>query len=171
MHSIQTAIAVALVAAISSAAAAQSSPDPKKKPGVWQDIITQAPFEGPYEADITTAKRVIERCARFERSIRARPDGSIRRYSREYNTGYCLGWINSAKAFLQFHNAEGNHTLGVCMPEEITSRQVIDIFLTYAYKNTESLNYNPSLILYWSLLDRYPCPAAAAQPAGAGEKK
>ncbi len=170
MHSIQTAIAVALVAAISSAAAAQSSPDPKRK-----GRVARHHHASPVRRALRSRHNHGEKGHRTLCAFRAldpRKAGRIHpQIQSRIQHGYCLGWINSAKAFLQFHNAEGNHTLGVCMPEEITSRQVIDIFLTYAYKNTESLNYNPSLILYWSLLDRYPCPATAAQPAGAVEKK
>lgn len=81
----------------------------------------------------------------------------ITRYTQNYQTGYCLGWINSAMAFLNFHNETGQHTLGVCMPEDITSRQVVDIFLGYVGRNPDDMKYNPSLLIYWSLLEAYPC--------------
>lgn len=83
--------------------------------------------------------------------------GNIRRYKRNYQTGYCLGWINSAMAFLNFHNEAGNHTLGVCMPEDMQSIDVMKAFLDYVHKNQDDMKYNPSLLIYWSLLEKYPC--------------
>ncbi len=60
-------------------------------------------------------------------------------------------------ATLNFHNQAGNHTLGVCMPEDINSVDMIRIFLNYAHKNPDDLKYNPSLLICWSLLEKYPC--------------
>ena len=60
-------------------------------------------------------------------------------------------------AFLNFHNEAGKHTLGVCMPEDMHSVDVIKTFLDYVHKNTDELKYNPSLLIYWSLLEKYPC--------------
>ena len=140
-----------------TSARAKQSPNPKSHPGVWQDV-TKAPLpEGPYGMGFTSTERVVERCTALEWSIRRDKAGNIRRYGRNYQSGYCLGWINSAMAFLNFHNEAGNHTLGVCMPEDTQSMDVVKVFLDYVNKNPDELKYNASLLIYWSLLDKYPC--------------
>ena len=131
--------------------------DPKTHPGVWQDIITAPAPEGAYGKGFTSTERVVERCTAFEWAIRHGKNGAIRWYRRNYQTGYCLGWINAAMAFLNFHDKDGNHTLGVCMPEEIESVEVVKTFLDYVHKNPDQIKYNPSLLIYWSVLEKYPC--------------
>jgi hypothetical protein len=136
---------------------AQQSPSPQSHPGVWQDVITMPAPEGPYGMSFTSTERVVERCTALEWSIRTGKDGNINKYKRSYQTGYCLGWINSAMAFLNFHNEAGKHTLAVCMPEDMQSIDVMKTFLDFVNKNPDELKYNPSLLIYWSLLDKYPC--------------
>jgi hypothetical protein len=138
-------------------AQAQQSPDPESHPGVWQDIMKAPKPEGPYGTGFTSTERVVERCSALLWSVRMRKDGSVFRYRRNYQSGYCLGWINSTMAFLNFHNEAGNHTLGVCMPEDLDSRHVIDTFLGYVHNNLDHAKYNPSLLIYWALLEKYPC--------------
>jgi hypothetical protein len=114
--------------------------------------------EGPYGTGFTSTERVVERCTAFMWSVRHNKNGSVRKYRRNYQTGFCLGWINSSMAFLNFHNEAGSHTLGVCMPDELDSRHVIDTFLEYVHNNPDHMKYNPSLLIYWALLEKYPCP-------------
>jgi hypothetical protein len=137
--------------------AVAQSPDPATHPGVWEDIMKTPRHEGPYGKGFTSTERVVERCSALLWSVRHDKEGNVRRYHRNYQTGYCLGWINSAMAFLNFHNEAGNHTLGVCMPDELDSRHVIDAFLEYVHKNRDHMKYNPSLLIYWALLEKYPC--------------
>ena len=154
-------LALALLGAASlmpaTSARAQQSPNPQSHPGVWQDVISTPSPEGPYGMGFTSTERVVERCTALEWSIRTDKDGNVRKYRRNYQTGYCLGWINSAMAFLNFHNEAGKHTLSVCMPEDMQSIDVMKVLLDYVHKNTDDLKYNPSLLIYWSLLDKYPC--------------
>jgi Rap1a immunity proteins len=154
-------LALALLGAASlmpaTSARAQQSPNPQSHPGVWQDVISTPSPEGPYGMGFTSTERVVERCTALEWSIRTDKDGNVRKYRRNYQTGYCLGWINSAMAFLNFHNEAGKHTLSVCMPEDMQSIDVMKVFLDYVHKNTDDLKYNPSLLIYWSLLEKYPC--------------
>jgi len=145
-----------LAAAVPTDAVAQQ-PTAKTHPGVWQDVITSPAPEGDYGTGFTSTQSVVERCTAFEWSVRRDKEGNVRKYKRNYQTAYCLGWINSAMAFLNFHNDAGNHTLGVCMPEDIESTAVIKVFLDYVNKNPDELKYNPSLLIYWSLLEKYPC--------------
>jgi|SRR6185369_3798837 len=145
------------LAAAAPADVAAQQPNVKTHPGVWQDVITPPAPEGSYGTGFTSTERVVERCTALEWSIRRDKDGNVRKYKRNYQTAYCLGWINSAMAFLNFHNEAGNHTLGVCMPEDVESTEVIKVFLDYVNKKPDELKYNPSLLIYWSLLDKYPC--------------
>lgn len=158
MRRLQTLIvALGLMAIPAITVSAQPSLDSKSHPGVWQDVITTPPPEGSYGTGFTSTERVVERCTALEWAIRTAKNGNIRWYRRNYQTGYCLGWVNSAMAFLNFHNEAGNHTLGVCMPEDMHSVDVVRVFLDYVNKNRDELKYNPSLLIYWSLLDKYPC--------------
>ena len=154
-------LALALLGAASlmpaTSARAQQSPNPQSHPGVWQDVISTPSPEGPYGMGFTSTERMVERCTALEWSIRTDKDGNVRKYRRNYQTGYCLGWINSAMAFLNFHNEAGKHTLSVCMPEDMQSIDVMKVLLDYVHKNTDDLKYNPSLLIYWSLLEKYPC--------------
>src|SRR5664280_3282471 len=154
-------LALALLGAASlmpaTSARAQQSPNPQSHPGVWQDVISTPSPEGPYGMGFTSTERVVERCTALEWSIRTDKDGNVRKYRRNYQTGYCLGWINSAMASLNFHNEAGKHTLSVCMPEDMQSIDVMKVLLDYVHKNTDDLKYNPSLLIYWSLLEKYPC--------------
>lgn len=113
--------------------------------------------EGPYGSGFTST----ERCTALERAIRIGSNRNIRWYRRSYQTGYCLGWINSAMAFLNFHNEAGNHTLAVCMPEDVQSIGVLTAFLDHVHKNPNVIKCNPSLLVYWALLDKYPCKSLA----------
>ena len=133
------------------------SPSPQAHPGVWEDVMMPPKPEGPYGMGFTSTERVVARCTALEWSIRRDKDGNIRKYGRNYQSGYCLGWVNAAMAFLNFHNEAGKHTLGVCMPDDIQSTEVVKVFLDYLQKNPDDMKYNPSLLLYWSLLEKYPC--------------
>jgi hypothetical protein len=133
------------------------APDPATHPGVWQDIMKAPRQEGPYGMGYTSTERVVERCSAFLWSVRHNKDGTVRGYRRNYQSGYCLGWINSSMAFFNFHNEAGHHTLGVCLPDELDSRHVIDVFLGYVHNNQDHMKYNPSLLIYWALLEKYPC--------------
>ncbi|MFG1479150.1 Rap1a/Tai family immunity protein [Xanthobacter sp. V4C-4] len=150
------ALSLGVVAQL-AAASAEDAAGPRPHLGVWEDVITAPLQEGPYGTGSTSTQRMVERCTAFEWSVKTDEAEEITKYTQNYQSGYCLGWINSALAFLNFHNETGQHTLGVCLPDGITSRQVVDLFLTYVHDNPDDLKYNPSLLIYWSLLDAYPC--------------
>lgn len=158
LHASFLALALLSLASFALPTTAQAQqPSPKAHPGVWQDVMKSPSPEGSYGSGFTGTERVIERCTALEWAIRTSKDGNIRWYRRNYQTGYCLGWINSAMAFLNFHNDAGNHTLAVCMPEDIHSVDVLRTFLDYVHKNPAETQYNPSLLIYWALLEKYPC--------------
>jgi hypothetical protein len=158
LHASFLALALLGLASFALPATAHAQqPDPKTHPGVWQDVMKAPVPEGPYGSGFTGTERVIERCTALEWAIRTGKNGNIRWYRRNYQTGYCLGWINSAMAFLNFHNEAGNHTLAVCIPEDMQSIDVLKTFLDYVHKNPDEAKYNPSLLIYWALLDKYPC--------------
>jgi len=136
---------------------AQESASPQSDPSVWQDIMKTPRREGAYGSGFTSTQRIVERCTALEWSIRRKKDGSIRKYRRNYQTGYCLGWINSAMAFLDIRDEAGKHTLGVCIPDDMDSVDIVKILLDDTHKDANSLKYNPSLLIYKSLLENYPC--------------
>ena len=136
-------------------------PSPKSHPGFWGEIMPPPAPEGGYGLGLTSTERMVESCTALEWSVRTDETGKISGYGSNYQTGYCLGWINSAMAFLNFHNDAGKHTLGVCMPEDMQSMEVVKLFLDYANNNVDDTKYNPSLLIYWALLEKYPCEKSA----------
>jgi len=135
---------------------AQQQQSQASTPGVWYDI-TKVPYaQGTYGAGLTSTRRVLERCTALLQSIKMR-DGEVRGYNRDYQTGYCLGFANSAMAFFNIRDDAGAHVLGVCLPEGADSQDVVEALLDYAHKNVEHTVYNPTLLTYWALLEKYPC--------------
>jgi hypothetical protein len=126
-------------------------------PGYWGDVMPPPAPEATYGAGRTSTKRMVEWCTELETSMRKDENGAVTEYARDYQSGYCLGWINSAMAFFNFHNEAEQHTLAVCMPETIESTELLRLFLEYVNRNIEDTKYNPSLLLYWALLEKYPC--------------
>jgi len=126
-------------------------------PGAVGDVMNPPAQEGDYGEGVTSTERMVERCTALEWSLRENKEGEVQKYERNYQTGYCLGWINSSMAYLEFHNEAGDHTLGVCMPEDIHTVDVLKIFLDYVHAKQEETKYNPSLLIYWALLEKYPC--------------
>jgi len=136
---------------------AQETSNQQPSPGVWYDI-TKTPYPlGTYGAGLTSTKRMLARCTALLWSIEKHHNGEMPKYRRDYQTGYCLGWINSTMAFMGVRNQAGDHLLGVCLPDDIDSRHVAEAFVTYSQSNREHLIYNPSLLIYWALLEKYPC--------------
>ena len=158
MRKLQAAtLALALVALASFASPGLAQPETKSHPGYFGDVMVPPAQEGSYGTGYTSTERMVERCTALEWSMRKDKQGQIRRYRRNYQTAYCLGWINSAMAFLNFHDQAGSHTLGVCMPEDLHSVDVMKVVLDYVNKNKQETIYNPSLLIYWALLEKYPC--------------
>jgi hypothetical protein len=126
-------------------------------PGFYGDMIASPPAEADYGTGFTSTERMIERCVALEKSVVENKQGEVVKYAKNAQSAYCLGWINSAMAYLNFHNEAGKHTLGVCMPETTNSNDVLKLFLDYVYKHKEDTKYNASLLIYWALLDNFPC--------------
>ena len=148
------AFAVLTLVSFAPPALAQTA---QSHPGAAPDLMNAPAQEGDYGTGVTSTERMVERCTALEWSLQTNKEGEIEKYVRNYQSGYCLGWINSSMAYLSFHNEAGNHTLGVCMPEEINTVDVLKIFLDYVHANQEETKYNPSLLIYWALLEKYPC--------------
>ena len=126
------------------------------RPGLFSDIGTPPAVEDQSHGNTTTAL-IIERCKSFLKSIDTDKDGHIRDYRHDYKAGFCLGWINASMVFLNFRDSSNAQTLGVCMPEGFHSLSVIETFLDYAKRHEDDLKYNPSFLIYWAMLEKYPC--------------
>lgn len=126
------------------------------RPGLFGDV--GAP---PTEEDIShgnaLTKLMVERCTKFVNNMRADDEGHILDYIHDYQTGFCLGWISASMVFLNIRDSAGAPALGVCLPEGIHTGVVVKTFLEYAKQNPEDWKYNPSFLIYWSMLGKYPC--------------
>jgi hypothetical protein len=126
------------------------------RPGIFGDLGAPPAKEDPTHGN-TSTDLMIERCSAFLRSIRYDKEGHIRRYRHNYNSAFCIGWINSAMVFMNFRDKDGREMLGVCLPEGTHSVDVIKTFLDFAKEHADDRQYNPSFLIYWALLDKYPC--------------
>jgi hypothetical protein len=100
---------------------------------------------------------MVRRCSRFLNTLRLDKEGHIRRYRHNYDSAFCIGWINSAMTFMNFRDKDGHEMLSVCLPEGVHSMDVVKTFLDFVKQHPDDRQYNPSFLIYWSLLDKYPC--------------
>ncbi len=126
------------------------------RPGLFSDV--GAP---PTEEDIShgnaLTKLVVERCTSLVETMRTDDEGHILDYRHNYQAGFCLGWISASMVFLNVRNSAGAPALGVCLPEGMHTGAVVKTFLEYAKQNPDDWKYNPSFLIYWSMLGKYPC--------------
>ena len=153
LHAAILATALLATAALAPPATAHS----ETHPGFYGDMMATPPAEADYGTGFTSTERMVERCVALEKSVVQNKEGEVVKYDRSYQSAYCLGWGNSAMGYLNFHNEAGNHTPGGCMPETTNSHDVLKLFLDYVYQHKEDTKYNASLLIYWALLDKYPC--------------
>lgn len=132
------------------------------RPGIFGDLGTPAAQEDPTHGN-TSTELMIRRCSSFLRSIRYNKEGHIRRYRHNYDSAFCIGWINASMVFMNFRDKDGHQMLDVCLPEGVHSMDVIKTFLDFAKEHDDDKQYNPSFLIYWSLLDKYPCKPQDAQ--------
>ena len=131
----------------------------QSSPGVWFDIMRTPAAQGTYGAGQTSTMRMLNRCAAFLWSIAERGNNAeVPKYRRDYQSGYCLGWINSELAALNIRDDAGKQILGVCVPDELDSRDVAAFLINYANEHKDRVIYNPTLLIYWALKEKYPCP-------------
>ena len=149
-------LAMALVLALALAILALSPPAQAQRSGFPQDFGPPMAEEDPANVS-TTTPLMIDRCKALLRSMKIDKQGNILDYDHDYRAGFCLGWINAATAFMNFRDFRGESELGVCLPKDIDSKIVIEAFLAFAARYDEALGYNPSYLIYWSLLEKYPC--------------
>lgn len=143
-------LALALIAAAGAAKADHA------RPGMFSDVGTPPAAEDASHGN-TTLALMVDRCTSFLKTIRTDKEGHIRDYRHDYKAGFCLGWINASMVFMNFRDAQGAHQLGVCLPEGIHSKEVVDTFLAFAKQHQDDAAYNPAFLIYWSLLEKYPC--------------
>ena len=148
-----------IIVAFSLLAAASSARADHTRLGIFSDIGTPPAIEDQSHGN-TTNELMIDRCTSLLATLEEDKEGHIRDYRHDYKTGFCLGWINASMVFMNFRDSNGAQTLGVCMPEGIHSLTVIKAFLDYAKRHEEDMQYNPSFLIYWALLEKYPCKSS-----------
>ena len=148
-HSIFIALVLALT--VSSAARADHV-----RPGIFGDVGSPPAVEDPTHGNTSTAL-MVKRCTAFLKSVRLNKEGHLRKYRHNYDSGFCIGWINSAMVFMNFRDKDGAEMLRVCLPEGTHSMDIVKTFLDFAKQHLDDEKYNPSFLIYWSLLDKYPC--------------
>jgi hypothetical protein len=126
------------------------------RPGLFHDFGPTVTEEDPAYAS-TTTPLMVDRCTALLRSMKIDKQGNIIDYNHDYRGGFCLGWINAAAVFMNFRDAAGGPLLGVCLPKDIDSKTVAEAFLAFADHHEDDLKFNPSFLIYWSLLEKFPC--------------
>jgi hypothetical protein len=145
-----------IIAMLALIAAASSAHADHARPGVFSDIGTPPAVEDQSHGN-TTSKLMIERCTWLLKTLDADKEGHIHDYRHDYRSGFCLGWINASMVFLNFRDSNGAEMLGVCMPEGTHTLAVIRAFLDYIKRHEDDLKYSPSFLVYWAMLEKYPC--------------
>lgn len=147
---------IALAAVLAAALMAPQARSDHARPGLLHDFGAPVTEEDPAYVS-TTTPLMIDRCKALLRSMKIDKQGSILDYSHDYRGGFCLGWINATAVFMNFRDAGGGPMLGVCLPKDIDSKKVVETFLDFADRHDDDIKHNPSFLIYWSLLEKYPC--------------
>lgn len=126
------------------------------RPGLFSDVGAPPTVEDAAHGNTSTAL-MIDRCNAFLKSSRFDKEGHITDYKHDYKAGFCLGWINSAMVFMNVRDKDGHQALGVCLPDAIHTKSVVETFLAFAKEHIDDHKFNPTFLIYWSLLDKYPC--------------
>lgn len=145
-----------VIAALALLAAAASASADHVHPGLFNDIGMPPSADDPTHANIST-DLMVDRCGQFMKKVRLDHDGHIRRYRHNYGAGFCLAWINASMVFLNMRDSSDSPALGVCLPEGLHSTDVIKVFLDFAERNRADRKYNASFLVYWAMLEKYPC--------------
>lgn len=145
-----------LLIALTLALAATTARADHVRPGIFGDVGTPPAVEDP--AHINTSTEVmVRRCNAFLSSLRLDKEGHIRRYRHNYDSAFCVAWVNASMVFMNFRDKDGHEMLGVCLPEHLHSVDVVQTFVDYVKANPDDQKYSPSFLIYWSLLAKYPC--------------
>jgi hypothetical protein len=145
-----------LIFALAFAVAYSPAQADHKRPGIFHDVGAPPAAEDPSHGNTSTLL-MVRRCEDFLRTAQINRAGHIRRYRHNHNAGFCIGWINSAMVFLNLRTESGGEMLGVCLPEGVHSNAVIETFLDYVKGHPDDRKYNPSFLIYWAMLEKYPC--------------
>lgn len=146
----------AILIAAALAAATLSARADHDRPGLFGDVGESPATEDVSHANVSTVL-MVDRCSNFLANVRTDENGHVTNYQHDYDAGFCLGWINASLVFLNIRNSVGAPALGVCLPEGVHTFDVIHTFLDFIEANPDDLKYNPSFVIYWAMLDKYPC--------------
>jgi hypothetical protein len=72
----------------------------------------------------------------------------------------CLGYVSGVADEFESEGLEDvKHPLGsICLPEGVSSVQLVKIFLKFADAHPEQLHYAAPTVIWNSLIDVFPCP-------------
>lgn len=72
-------------------------------------------------------------------------------------SGMCMGMVQGVTDEILFMNPSMPKNLQVCLPEKITSGQIIKIVIKYLKDNPEQLHLSEAQFIHGVLLTTYPC--------------
>ncbi|MGO4173576.1 Rap1a/Tai family immunity protein [Bosea sp. TAF32] len=101
-----------------------------------------------------TALDLLNKCQRLDRSLTIESDGV--RFDQDFATSYCWGFMSALHQTARL-NVDGQNMLMTCVPPEVTTSQVIKIFIRFGERNPAQLHLSAVPIVINSLLDAYPC--------------
>ena len=151
---------IVLIAAAALAALICPAYADHDKPGLFTDVGTPPADEDVSHGNLST-ELLVARCSFFLANVQTDAEGHIKDYRHNYQSGFCVGWINASMVFLNVRESENRPALGVCLPEGIHTLEVIRSFLDFANANPDEWKYSPSFLIYWAMLDKYPCKQAS----------
>jgi hypothetical protein len=128
-----------LIAAALAVLTGSASADHDKL-GLFTDIGTPPADEDVSHGNLST-ELLIARCSYFLANVQTDDEGHIKDYPHNYQTGFCVGWVNASMVFLNVRESENKPALRVCLPEGIHTIEVIRSFLDFANSNPDEWKY------------------------------
>lgn len=101
-----------------------------------------------------TALDLLNKCQRLDRSLKIESDGVT--FDQDFASSYCWGFMSALHQTARL-NVDGQNMLMTCVPPEVTTSQVIKIFIRFGERNPAQLHLSAVPIVINSLLDAFPC--------------
>jgi hypothetical protein len=130
------------------------------KPSIRRTLFAMLAYGGglvtiqiPLHAHATTASDLLASCEAVTRSPVRGADIHLSDEAHE-----CWGYMTAVHDMLGLADPSGKSMLRVCMPLEMRTLQLVQVFADYARRNPSQLHYNAGTIAISAIWKAFPCP-------------
>lgn len=104
-----------------------------------------------------SAMELVQDCAQFERGLHISGDNIT--YPGTFDSGMCWGFMGAFQQLAAMQDEDRATTLvRSCPPADSKRTQLIRVFMSYADKHPEKLNYAAARLAVEALSSAFPCP-------------